>query len=330
MSRKTKKLRSKLLVPFEWVGIALVMCVIPWLPRRGFLAVSDFLEAVLYVFDRRGKRRALENLRILRGKRADKTAIFLFDPDRAAYDATPAECKVIRRSYCSMTRAVLYVLWTCIRAKKRCADIGFLTDNGKRFLEGNRPVVTVSGHIGLWENLPHLAFLEGHQMMSVSKEIGTGLMTRCLLQMRRSIGQEIVPATGAFKPLMAGIRNGRSLGLLVDQKVTPKHGGIWVRFCGMPMPVSAAPAFFAAKGKVPIVVAWSRLLSNGRYRGDVSDVISPEEARDIWGCTQRITRDIERIVRRHPSCWVLNYNFFSTVPTPEEVKTLREREAKAR
>lgn len=330
MSRKTRTLKNKLLVPFEWIGIALIMCILPWLPSRGFFAFSDFLAALMYVFDRRGKRLALMNLRILRRQKTDMGEVFMFDPDCAAYDATVSERKVIRRSYCSMTRAVLYVLWTCIRAKKRCVGVGFLREDGKRLLAKTRPVVTVSGHIGLWENLPHLAFLEGHQMMSVSKEVGTGLMTKVLLQLRRSIGQEIVPATGALKVLLAGIRGGRSLGLLVDQKVTPKHGGVWIRFCGMPMPVATAPAFFAAKGKVPIVVAWSRLLRNGLYRGDVVDVISANEARDIWGCTQRIAADLEKIVRRHPSCWILAYNYFSTFPTPEELKTLEEREAKAR
>ena len=57
-------------------------------------------------------------------------------------------------------------------------------------------------------------------------------------------------------------------------------------------------------------------------------MITPEEARDIWSCTQRIATDLERIVRRHPSCWILNYNYFSTIPTSDDLKTLEEREAK--
>ena len=166
-------------------------------------------------------------------------------------------------------------------------------------------------------------------MMSVAKNIGTGGMTALLMKARRSIGQEIVSAEGAFKPLMQGLKDGKSLGLLVDQSVSPKRGGIWVRFFGLPMAVSAAPAFFAAKGRAPIVVAWSRPLKDGRYRCDLLDTIPAAEARDIWATTQRCTRDLERIIRRHPSCWVLNYNFFSNYPLPADLKTLAEREAKA-
>ena len=334
MSRKTRKLKNKLLVPFAWIGIGLGLCIIPWLPRRALFELCDFLSALMYFFDRRGKRRALRNLRIVRRKNADICperiyAEVAFDPDAAKYDPTPAEAKVIRRSYRNMCRTVGYAFWTCFRAKERCAATGIMCEEAKRFLAANRPAVTVSGHIGCWEILSQLAFLEGHRMMSVAKDIGTGGMTSLLMKARRSIGQEIVPAEGAFKPLLQGIRDGKSLGLLVDQSVSPKRGGIWVRFLGLPISVSAAPAFFAAKGKVPIVVAWSRPLKDGRYRCEAVDAIAADEARDIWRTTQRIARDLERVVRLHPSCWVLNYNFFSNWPKPEDLKTLKARLEKA-
>ena len=330
MSRKTRKLKNKLLVPFAWIGIGLGLCVIPWQSQRALFGLCDFLSAVMYLFDRRGKRRALRNLRIIRRKEMyicseQIYAEVTFDPDKAKYDPTPAEAKIIRRSYRTMSRTVGYAFWTCFRAKARCAETGELDAACKAFLAANRPAVTVSGHIGCWEILSQLAFLEGHRMMSVAKDIGTGGMTALLMKARRSIGQEIVPAEGAFKPLMAGLKAGKSLGLLVDQSVSPKRGGIWVRFAGLPLAVSAAPAFFAAKGKVPIIVAWSRPLRDNRYRCEKVDEIPAAEARDIWATTQRIATDLERVIRRHPSCWVMNYNFFSNFPLPKELETLTGR-----
>ena len=334
MSRKTRKLKNKLLVPFAWIGIGLGLCVIPWLPRRALFGLCDVLSAALYFCDRRGKRRALRNLRIMRRKDAyicseQIYAEVAYDPDKAKYDPTPAEAKIVRRSYRSMSRTVGYAFWTLVRARARCAETGIMDEAAKRFLAENRPAVTVSGHIGCWEILSQLAFLEGHRMMSVAKDIGTGGMTALLMKARRSIGQEIVPAEGAFKPLLQGLRDGKSLGLLVDQSVSPKRGGIWIRFAGLPMAVSAAPAFFAAKGKVPIIVAWSRPLKDGRYRCEKVDEIAADDARDIWATTQRCAADLERIVRRHPSCWVLNYNFFSNFPLPKDLSALAERESKA-
>ena len=309
--RQKKRIVQRLRRPFEWLGIALGFLVFAHLPRRAMQFVCDLGSAVMYFFDRRGRELALANLRIVFGR-----------------DVPGAE-KIVRRSYRNMARAVGHAFWTCRNAAKRAASAGEMSASGRAFLAAHKPAIAVSGHIGCWEILSQLAFLEGHRMMSVAKNIGTRGMTKLLMKARRSIGQEIVPADGAFRPLMAGIKAGKSLGLLVDQTVDADDGGIWVRFFGRPIPVSAAPAFFAAKAKVPIAVAWSRPLADGRYRCEVVDVISAEEVRDVWRTTQRCATDLERIVRRHPSRWVMNYDFFRNRPTAEDLATLAEREAKA-
>ena len=319
----------KMLVPVEWLGIGLAVAVLPLLPHRMLLALCDLGSAVLYGCDRKGRRRALFNLRIITGRVPPEADVADFDPERADYDPTPRERRIIRRSYRSMSRTVGHLVWTCRRARSRAAAVGELAPEARAFLDGNNPAVTVSGHIGCWEILSQLATLAGHRMMSVAKDIGTPAMTELLMRSRRSIGQEIVHADGAFKKLMQGIRGGCSLGLLVDQHVDPKDGGIWVRFLGRPMPVSAAPAFFAAKAKAPVIVAWSHPLKDGRYRCERIATYSPEEARDIWRLTQRCTADLERVIRRHPSCWVLNYNYFCNRPTEKDLEQLAAREGRA-
>lgn len=323
---KWRKARRALQRPFEWLGIGFGWLVLTNLPHRVLMSLCDILSSVMYVFDHRGRCRSLENLRIVRGNCTGTEGTYAFDPDKATYNPTRAERLVIRRAYRNMARTIGHIFWTCRKAKERVASVGEMSEEAKAFLRQNRPAVTVSAHLGCWEILSQLAYLEGHSMMSVAKKIGTNGMTRMLMKARKSIGQEIVAADGAFRPLMKGIKEGKSLGLLVDQTVDPDRGGLWIRFLGRPLPVSAAPAFFAAKAKAPIAVAWSRPLRNGRYRCEVVDVIAPEEARDVWGTTQRCARDLERIIRRHPSCWVLNYNFYNNCITDEELATLETRE----
>jgi len=322
---RIKAFKHALEAPFAWFGIGLGMLFFRALTHRGLMRVCDALSAAFYRFDRRGRRRALETLRIVRGTCTGDEGTPKFDPDRAPFDPSPREALVLRRSYRNMARTIGHIFWTCSGDAKRIPKAGELSPAARDFLRENRPAVTVSAHIGCWEILSQLAFLEGHRMISVAKRIGSGRMTKMLMASRRSIGQEIVEASGAMKFLMKGIADGKSLGLLVDQSVDPGDGGLWVRFLGRPMPVSAAPAFFAAKAKAPIAVAWSRPLKDGRYRCEVVDVIPAAEAKDIWRTTQRCTADIERIIRRHPSCWVMNYNFFSNIPTEKDLDTLRHR-----
>ena len=311
-SIKVKLLKRRLRRPFEWLGIGLGILVLSNLPRKWMLAVCDFASAAMYRFDGAGRRLALANLRIVTGRLEVEGVVRPLKD----YDPSRAEALIIRRSYRNMARTVGHAFWTCRNAVERTKAAGEMSEGGKMFLARNKPAVTVSGHIGCWEILSQLAYLEGHSMMSVAKDIGTGAMTELLMKSRKSIGQEIVHADGAFRPLMQGLKEGKSLGLLVDQLVKPKDGGIWVCFFGRPIPVSAAPAFFSAKGKAPIVVAWSRPLKDGRYRCEVVADYGSEEARDIRGMTQRCIRDLERIIRRHPSAWVLNYRYFRKWPEP--------------
>ena len=320
-SRDIKKIKRTLRRPFEWLGIGLGILIFSNLPRRWMLGVCDFVSAVMYRFDDKGRRRSLANLRVIFGKiECDG----ILHPVKV-YDPTKAEEKIIRRSYRNMARTVGHAFWTCRNAVERVKQSGEMSEAGKKFLAENNPAVTVSGHIGCWEILSQLALLEGHQMMSVAKDIGTGGMTKLLMKARTSIGQEIVHADGAFRPLMQGLKDGKSLGLLVDQLVKIKDGGIWVRFFGRPIPVSAAPAFFSAKGKAPIVVAWSRPLKDGRYRCEIVATYKKEDARDIRGMTQKCICDLERIIRRHPSTWVLNYRYFRKWPDEKEMAELDKR-----
>ena len=327
--RPLKVIKHLLLMPLEWFGVLLGAAVLSSVSHRVLFALCDGLSAVMYRFDVRGRRLALENLRVIRGIAPVRDFMHRFDSDKAVYDPTRREEIVIRGSYRNMARTVGHVFWTFRSARSRVVEVGELSTASVEFLSSNNPAVTVSGHIGCWEILSQLAFLAGHRMMSVAKPIGTRGMTRLLMCARRSIGQEIVPSKGAFKLLMAGIKAGKSLGLLVDQAVSPFDGGVWVRFFGRPIPVSAAPAFFAAKAKTPIVVGWSRPLKNGHYRCELVATIQAAEARDIWATTQRCANELERIIRRHPSCWVLNYDYFAYSPLPMGEAELARRERAA-
>ena len=310
---RRKRIKHMLEIPFAWIGIFVGFLLLAPVSHGLMLAFCDLAAAVMYRFDRTGRRRSLANLHVVQGNCSKGEGTPFFDVDAFPYRPTPREEKIIRGSYRNMARTVGHAFWTCLNAADRVRKVGIMSDAVGEFLHENRPAVTVSGHIGCWEILSQLAFLEGHRMMSVAKGIGTSGMTRLLMKAR-----------------MAGIRAGKSLGLLVDQAVDPRDGGVWVRFFGRPIPVSAAPAFFAAKAKVPIVVAWSRPLPGGRYRCEMLDTISADEAKDVWLTTQRCAADLERIVRRHPSRWVLNYNYFRNFPFPRDLETLAEREARAK
>ena len=313
--KNAKRIKSALLWPFEWLGIALGALVFGGLPHKALNALADVLSAVVYFFDRRGRRMALKNLRIITSSTR-----------RGA--PTRREKLIIRRSYRNMARTVAHIFWTMTDARRKVAEVGLASVACAEMLKVKEPQVLVSGHIGCWEVLSQIALMNGCKIMSVAKKIGTSGISRALMRARESIGQEIVPADGAFRVLMKGIKDGKSLGLLVDQAVSPADGGVWVRFFGRPVPVSAAPAFFSAKGRCRMCTAWCRPLADGTYRCEVIGMHSVEESRNLWKLTQSCIKDLEGVIRRHPSCWLLCYNEFRKHPTLDEYAKLLQNEGK--
>ena len=296
-----KSLKHALLWLPEWLAIAIGLLLLTSLPRRAMFATCDLLSRLMFRFDRRGRRHAEDNLAVM-------------FPQSALLKSSAARERIIRRSYRNMARTIGYAFWTFRSARRRAAETGRVEPRLAELLAAHPQVVAVSAHLGCWELTSQMATLAGHSMISVAKNIGTKGMTKLLMRARRAIGQEIVPAEGAFKSLAAAVKAGKSLGLLVDQHIRAEDGGVELEFFGQPYRVSPAPAFFAAKRKLPIVIAWARPERGGTYAVELLDFIRGDEARDLKGTTRRVTATLERAIRRRPDCWALNYNAFGDRP----------------
>ena len=311
MSKKLKRFKRRLRRPFEWLGIGLGWLVFAHVSHRVLFRICDFIAAVGYRLDRKGRELSRANLRLVVG----------------AEHLTPRrEELILKRSYRNMMRTLGHVFWTSRKARERAAATGEFAPKCVEFLDANKPAITVSCHMGCWEILSQLVFLLGRKIVSVAKDIGTPGMTELLMRSRRSLGQTIVRAEGAFHPLLQGLQEGADVGLLVDQVVKPENGGLWVRYFGRPVPVSAAPAFLQAKTHASIVIAWSRPLRDGRYRCEFVAEFPWAKGMDIWSRTQDCISAIERTVRRHPSCWVMNYRYFRKTPSDKDLAQLATRE----
>ena len=314
MSRKARQLKRLIRRPFEWAGIFLAQLIFAHVPHGVLFAICDAIAAVGYRFDRYGRELSRTNLRIVfHGRELPRRR----------------EELILRRSYRNMMRTLGHIFWTSRHAAQRARAVGEFSPESLDALARNKQGITVSAHLGCWEILSQLVYLEGREIISVAKDIGSPAMTELLMKGRRSLGQKIVPAMGAFRPLYEGMKNGADVGLLVDQVVKPKDGGIWVRYFGRPVPVSIAPAFLSAKTHVPVLLAWCRPLKDGRYRCEMIAEFPWEKGMDVWARTQEVMMALERTIRRHPSCWVLNYRYFRKSPTPEELEQLQKREARA-
>ncbi|MDX9866499.1 MAG: lysophospholipid acyltransferase family protein [Kiritimatiellia bacterium] len=289
--KKTRTLYRRLRRPFEWCAVWVALAVIPRLSLRRLLRLSRWIADAAWLFDCRGTAIARANLAVMFGTR--------MTPRR--------ERALIRGAYRNMARVLVNVFWLSRDARARVLDQVAFDPSVLEILRAAHPAITVSAHFGNWEILSQACVAHGIPMMSVAKEIGSPEMTAHLIRLRSTLGQEIVPAEGAIRPLISALRQGKSIGLLIDQHTHLWEGGAWVSLFGIPAGISLTPAALALKLNRPVLFAWSRPLHDGRYRIEPGELFLSEPGLDAAALTQRIAAAFERVIRKHPSFWCLNY-----------------------
>jgi KDO2-lipid IV(A) lauroyltransferase len=96
---------------------------------------------------------------------------------------------------------------------------------------------------------------------------------------------------------------GGILATLGDQDAGQR--GLFVDFFGRPASTHKAIALLALEYNVPmLVIGTPKMTASGLYKGEVEDLIRPEEYAGrpdaIPAITQRFTAALERLIRRHP------------------------------
>ncbi len=291
MARKVKTAYRRLRRPFEWLLIWIGLAIIPPLSLKGLQQLSRFIADSTYLFDGFGKAVARANLRLMFGSR--------MTPRR--------ERALVRSAYRNMARVLVNVFWMSRDTRARILDQVSFAPGVLESLRASQPSVSVSAHFGNWEILSQACVATGIPVMSVAKTIGSAEMTARLTQLRSTIGQQIVPADGALRHLMHALRRGTTIGLLIDQHTHVWEGGVWVDFFGVPAGLSVAPATLSRRLRVPIIFVWSRPLKDGRYRIEPGEIFPPDPAVDDQARSQQIAHAFERVIRRFPSLWCLNY-----------------------
>ena len=289
--KRSKKIIRKIRRPFEWTGIYLSFLIVPCFTRKACMRLASFGAWIGIMFCEKNKSIAKANLRVIYGSR--------LSPYR--------ERVIIYHSFRNMSAVLVDLFWTSRHSRQRLEKLIIIENQAAEKIKQAKPSINISAHIGNWELLSQACVIQGVPMMTVAKEVGTSAMNRRLCQVRSAIGQKIVGKNGALKHLVSALKHNSSLGLLVDQHTPVKQGGAWLTFFGVPVDVSLAPAALARKFKVPILVAWSRPLKNGCYKVEYLNQFDTDSNVDDITRSQEIITLFEKIIRRHPSCWCLNY-----------------------
>jgi Kdo2-lipid IVA lauroyltransferase/acyltransferase len=176
-------------------------------------------------------------------------------------------------------------------------------------------VVVFIPHTGNWELLAPLWPSLHPDPMVLAHPLANPWVERLVDRRRRVTGLEIIPRQGGLRPLLAGIRQGRAVGLLADQDAGA--GGMFVPFFGRAASCEASPAALARHTDCPIVICAAFRETDGTHRVilEVAPRVvagTPDES-DAQTLAHIYTR-LEALIRAYPAQWLWMHRRWKTVP----------------
>jgi len=278
---------------------ASMLQMLPW--RRG-REVAGWCGELFYLLDRpERKSRAAANLR------------------QAFPGMSRAEsCAALRQVYSRAAQGLLDSLHF-IRLVGRRPDADLFEFVGfERMAElPEKPgIVFATAHVGSWEVAGTALPRGGFPIWSMMRGFRNVFADKYIRDMRRTTGARMLEKHGALRRIIRLMRQGEHVAFLIDQDAG-RHG-IFVDFFGRPASTTPAPASLALRTGATIVFGCARRIGPERFRIVLDDLIQPNPNADtdeeIRRIMQRLTSDLERIVRQSPTDWLWLHRRWKTTP----------------
>jgi len=195
-------------------------------------------------------------------------------------------------------------------------------ENYERAYARGKGVLFLTAHFGAWELSAFAHSLHGHWLHVVMRPMDNQYLDRLIQSYRTMHGNKTVGKDDFVRGLLAAMKAGEVVGILMDTNMTPPQG-VFVDFFGIPACTASGLARIALRtdaAVVPGFTIWDEALGKYRLRFDpaVELVRTGDLEADIVANTQKFTRVIEDYVRKYPEQWLWVHRRWKTRPEGEK------------
>ena len=170
-------------------------------------------------------------------------------------------------------------------------------------------IIFMGAHFSNWELPPLFASKHGFPMTVIGRRGDNRLIDqKIVIPFRRRYGNQSVYKKKAGIAMLRTLKQGGTVGLLIDQKVN-KENGFLVPFFGREAFTTHAVATLKLKANPAIIPISMPRLERGKYRLDIGEAIEyrAEEIKDenekLMKMTEHYNQALEAIIRAHPAQW---------------------------
>jgi Kdo2-lipid IVA lauroyltransferase/acyltransferase len=182
-------------------------------------------------------------------------------------------------------------------------------------------VLVLTGHLGAWELSSFYHSLMGYPMSIVIRRLDNPLVDGLVNQIRCLHGNHVLHKDDFARGLLAAMKRGETVGILMDTNMTPPQG-VFVDFFGHAACTGSGLARVARRTGATVVpgfLLWDEATQQYVLRfGAALDLPVTEDAEaDALAYTALFTRVVEEYVRQYPDQWLWLHRRWKTRPPGE-------------
>jgi KDO2-lipid IV(A) lauroyltransferase len=182
-------------------------------------------------------------------------------------------------------------------------------------------VLILTGHIGAWELSSFYHSLAGYPMSMVIRRLDNSLLDRYVNHIRCLHGNRVLHKDDFARGLIAAMRTGETVGVLMDTNMTPPQG-VFADFFGTPACTAAGVARVALKtgaAVVPGFMVWHPQEKKYvlHFLPALDLIRTGDDEAGAHANTQIFNRSLEAIIRQYPEQWLWVHRRWKTRPAGE-------------
>jgi Kdo2-lipid IVA lauroyltransferase/acyltransferase len=276
------------------------------LPRPLSRGLAIFLSQVVYLLHTRLRHVGMRNLEMAMPEKSEKERTRILRGEFKSLGRELAElCQFPRYTLENVEQVVVYD--------------GL--ENFEKAYARKKGVLFLTAHLGGWELSAFVHSLHGHWLHVVMRPMDNPYLDRMLQGYRMMHGNKTVNKDDFVRGLLAAMKAGEAVGILMDTNMTPPQG-IFVDFFGIPACTASGLARIALRtdaAVVPGFTIWDEALGKYRLRFDpaLTLIRTGDLEADITANTQLFTKVIEDYVREYPDQWLWVHRRWKTRPAGE-------------
>ena len=183
-------------------------------------------------------------------------------------------------------------------------------------LSQGRGVLALGAHLGNFDIVATVMAAKGYPSAVLSKLPSVRSASRWWLETRENKGVRIFAGEGTLKDTLRFLREGGSVGFVLDQSAVHRDG-VFVPFFGRPACTLSTLAVLARRTGSPIIPMHTFREGEGHRIIIEPPLIAepnPDKETDILERTKSYVRWTETVIRRHPEQWTWLHNRWKTKP----------------